>query len=153
MQKDGLEFAAREVVYHANEYAAEFSLNIEAAYPVAAGLQSWRRTLRLDRAQNQVELRDKYTLRKDAAQIMWTFMSPWSIKQIKPGEVGFSGKTFPSGPVSIYYDAQKLTPTIEEISLEDGRLRSAWGERLYRLLFKVQNPPREGDWLFRVAQK
>jgi hypothetical protein len=153
MQKDGLEFAASDVAYHADDDAAEFSLNIATAYPAEAGLKFWKRTLRFDRANNQIELRDEYSLKKRVSQIAFTFMTPLTVNLGVPGELRFGDSPFPSGSVKLFYDARSLAPVAEEIPLKDSRLRSAWGEKLYRIILKAQDPPESGVWSFRIQQK
>lgn len=153
MQKEGLEFAASEVAYQSDDSVAELSLNIATAYPPEAGLQSWKRTLRLDRTRNQVELNDKYKLKKRASQITWTFMTPCTVQQIAPGEIRFTGRQFPSGGVSLFYDARSLTAVTEEIPLKDSRLRSSWGNQLVRILLRAQDVPAEESRQFRFVQK
>ncbi len=152
MQKEGREFAASEVAYRADERMAEFSLNIATAYPAEAGLKHWKRILRLDRAGNHVELRDEYVLQRRVAQITFTFMTPLAVEQPARGEIAFGGTVFPSGRVRIVYDSGSLVPSVEEIPLKDARLRSAWGERLYRILLRAQDPANEGAWSFRILQ-
>ncbi len=153
MQKDGREYAASDVNYHADDKAAEFSLNIATAYPTEAGLKLWKRTLRLDRTNNWIDLHDEYALKKHSSQIAFTFMTPLASRESAPGELTFASSVFPSGGVRLLYDAKSLTPVSEEVPLKDGRLRSAWGERLYRILLRVQNPPDSGEYLFRIVQK
>ncbi len=153
MQKEGREFAAADVSYHSNDQEALFSLNIAPAYPPSAGLQTWKRTLRLDRRGNPIELIDRYKLNGRVGQITWTFMTPCEVEQDGPGEILFAGKALRSGNVKLLYDGGMLVPQIEEIQLKDARLRSAWGERLFRILLRVQEPAVEKDWLFRIVQR
>jgi hypothetical protein len=148
MQKDGREFAGSEVSYHTDDKAAEFSLNIAAAYPREAGLKHWKRTLRLDRVTNQVELRDEYSLDRRVADIVFTFMTPLSVEKGATGDLKLAG----DGGIRLLYDTRTLAVKIEEIPLNDGRLRSAWGAKLYRILLQAPNPPPEGSWLFRITQ-
>ncbi len=152
MQKDGREFAASDVRYHADEKSAELSLNIATAYPAEAGLKHWRRTLKLDRAGNRVELRDECSMRRRASRITFTFMTPVLAANVSPGILSFEAAQFPSGRVRLHYDAGTLTPSIEGIPLEDARLRGAWGERLYRIMLRAQEPPDQATWVFQFVQ-
>jgi hypothetical protein len=54
--------------------------------------------------------------------------------------------------VKVLYDGVALTPVVEEIRLEDARLRSSWGERLYRILLRAANPPPRARWTTRIVQ-
>ena len=138
MQSAGRKFQATNVAYRADDRMAEFSLNIEQAYPPEAGLDSWRRTLRLDRSKNEIEIRDRYALKKPAGKITLTLMTPH-----KPGADLSLGKVKVAIP-------EGLKPTVEEINVEDGRLRSSWGERLYRILLVADHPPATGEWAVRI---
>ncbi len=59
MQKDGRQYAARDVHYRADDDSAVFSLDIAGAYPPEANVAQWTRTLRLDRTHGLVTLDDK----------------------------------------------------------------------------------------------
>ena len=143
MQSAGREFAASEVDYQASDTAAEFSLNIEKAYPKEAGIETWRRRLRLDRENNEVQILDRYALRKPARKITLTLMTPHAVRRGPAGEIAFGG-------VKVVYDPKLLSPVVDEIKLEDARLQSTWGERMYRILLTAENPPDRGEFHVRV---
>jgi hypothetical protein len=146
MQAAGREFRATELSYQADDKAAEFRLNLEAAYPEEAGLKSWRRTLRLDRGINEVAVTDNYALAKPAKVVTLTLMTPCQVKQEAAGKLALENR------VKVLYDASVFTPVVEEIKLEDSRLRGSWGERLYRILLKAENPAASGSWTTRIVQ-
>lgn len=75
-------------------------------------------------------------------------MTPCAAAQAAPGKLVLTG---PSGSVSVLFDERALKPDIEEIPIEDGRLKSAWGDRLYRILLRAGNPPLEGLWSLRIV--
>ena len=145
MQAPGRQFAASEVAAKSGDGAAEFSLNIEKAYPAEAGVESWRRSLRLDRARNEIEVLDRYALSKPAKKITLTLMTPCQVKRTGSGELA-------AGPVRVLFDGTALKAAVEEIPLEDSRLRGSWGERMYRVLLEAENPPVRGEWRVRIAQ-
>jgi hypothetical protein len=145
MQGAGREFAASDVSCEADDQAAEFRLNLAKAYPKAANLQTWRRTLRLDRARNEVICVDDYALGKAAKTITLTLMTPCKVTVEAPGRLALE-KT-----VKVLYDAAVFTPSVEEIPLEDHKLRGSWGERIYRILLKAENPAARGKWTTRIT--
>lgn len=145
MQSAGRQFAASEVSHRADDQGAEFRLNIEKAYPKEANLQSWRRTLRLDRAKNEIELTDEYALKGPAKTITLTLMTPSRVTQDGPGRISLAG-----GP-RIAYDGAVFVPVVEEIKLEDAHLRETWGDRLYRILLRADSPPASARWTVRIA--
>ncbi|HWE48967.1 MAG TPA: heparinase II/III family protein [Bryobacteraceae bacterium] len=144
MQSPGREFAAADVVYRAGDESAELRSNIAPAYPREAKLQHWLRSVRLDRAANQVTLTDEYALKSAAKTIALTLMTPCRVTQTGPGKLTLEGT------VQIAYDPS-LTPAIEEIKLEDPQLRGAWGDRIYRILLKAENPAMTGKWVTRIG--
>jgi hypothetical protein len=145
MQGAGREFAATDVGYEADDRAAEFALNIEKAFPAEAGIENWRRRLRLDRAKNEVLIADRYSLAKPAKKITLTLMTPCAVKPGPSGEIAI-------GDVKVVYDGNAMAPVVEEIRLEDSRLRSTWGERMYRVLLVAENPPARGEFNVRIVQ-
>lgn len=149
MQSAGQQFAASEVRYKADDNGAEFHLNLAAAYPAEAHVQRWNRTLRLHRSKNEIELLDEYALQQAAATITLTFLTKYPVRVGAPGELSL---IMPSGKsVQINYDAHALTPAVEEIRLEDARLRQSWGERLFRILLQAKAPPQEASWRVRIV--
>jgi hypothetical protein len=146
MQSAGREFAASALSYSADDKTAEFQLNLATAYPTEAGLKSWRRTLRLDRAKNEVAVTDNYTLQKAAQVITLTLMTPCKVTQEGAGKLSLDNR------VKVLYAAAAFTPVVEEIRLEDQRLQGSWGDRLYRILLRVENPPQSGSWTTRILQ-
>ncbi|MCZ2146834.1 MAG: heparinase II/III-family protein [Bryobacterales bacterium] len=145
MQSAGREYAARDVAYRADDDMAEFSLNLEGAYPEAAGLRSWKRVLRLDRKNNEVEVRDRYELRKQVSPVALTLMTPRAVQVMGPGQLRL-------GNVKVGYEGVSFAVKTEEIAIRDARLRGAWGERLYRVLLTAENPAMSGGWTLRFAQ-
>ncbi|MGE5567607.1 MAG: heparinase II/III family protein [Rhodospirillales bacterium] len=148
MQSAGRRFAARDVVCRSDDSAAEFRLDIAAAYPPEARLESWGRTLRLDRGKNQIELADEYVLRQPAKEITLTFMTPC---RVESGAGKLTLTVAPGKTVSIFYDGGVFKPDVEEIAIKDARLRSAWGDRLFRILLRAANPGVRGRWNTRIA--
>jgi hypothetical protein len=145
MQAAGRQYAASAVEYHADDRAAEFQLDLAKAYPAEARIRSWRRTLRLDRAANTIDLTDDYALDQSPKDITLTLMTPCKVDTATAGELVF-GKL-----VRVKYDGA-LKPSVEEIQIEDGRLRGTWGDRLYRVLLRADRPPARAKWTLRFTQ-
>jgi hypothetical protein len=55
--------------------------------------------------------------------------------------------------VTIVYDPRQLEAKTEEIPIDDQRLKSVWGDRLYRILLKADNPPTESTWDLSIAEQ
>jgi len=150
MQSAGRESAATEVSYRADDRQAELRLNIAKAYPAAAHLAAWNRALRLDRVSNSIEVVDDYRLTQTAQAITLTLMTPCAAQLQAAGEITLP---MPSGsPLRVAYDGGALRAGVEEIPIEDSRLRQSWGERLYRIQLRADAPPLQSKWTLRITQ-
>ncbi len=149
MQSAGRQFAASGVRYHADEEGAEFQLDLARAYPAQAHVNRWTRILRLNRAKDEIGLLDEYVLEQSAKAITLTLMTPCVTSVRTQGELSLTMQS--SKPVRVYYDAQAFVPAIEEIPLEDARLRASWGDRLFRILLRADNPPVKALWATRIT--
>jgi hypothetical protein len=145
MQAPGRQYAAREVDYRVSDRWAEFSLDIAKAYPPEAGIENWRRTVTLDRQANQVRLRDQFRMTRESGKMTLTLMTPRPVQVAQPGRLLL-------GAVAVEFDPAVLQPAVEEIPIQDARLRDAWGDRLFRILLAAKAPSRQGEWLVRVSQ-
>lgn len=146
MQAAGRQFEATSVSHRADAKEAVFALDLAKAYPPAAGILSWKRTLRMDRSNNEIEVVERYSLSKPSA-ITLTLMTPCRPVSAAPGRLSLEGT------VEVLFDGNVLKPEIEEIKITDGRLRSSWGERLYRVLLKADKAPASGAFSVRIRQQ
>ncbi|OGG03195.1 MAG: hypothetical protein A3F83_03690 [Candidatus Glassbacteria bacterium RIFCSPLOWO2_12_FULL_58_11] len=140
MQHEGREFAARDVRYHADDSAAELSLDIAGTYPEKAGVRSWKRTVRLERGK-AVQLTEDYSLSRREAELTLSLMTPCAVELKAGGRISLTGKSG-SGEqyaVELKYDASKLAPKVEKIALDDNRLQASWGESLNRIVLSAVN--------------
>jgi hypothetical protein len=146
MQAAGRSFAARNVAHKSSDQATEFSLDIGAAYPREAGIETWNRTLRLDRAKNEITVRDAFVLQKAGGRVEFTLMTPEPVSV--NGGVLTLCKT-----VGLYFDPQKISVVVEDVPTTDSRLRAVWGERLLRVLLKSREPlPAKGEFNLTIRQ-
>ncbi len=150
MQRDGQQYAAREVRHQADAQGAELSMDIAKAYPAEAGLDSWRRTLRLDRAKNEVAVTDTCALNQDAQLITLTLMTPSKVRVVSPGELALDGGATEFGSARVVFDSAGLTPKVEEVTVADANLKRVWGERIYRILLVATKPARNATWTVRI---
>jgi hypothetical protein len=118
--------------------AAELALDLAAAYPGAAGVRFWHRTLRLDRTAGLISIHDSWEL---------SHISERSVCYlITPEEPQVDGATImlPSGlAVSIDATADAATAggiSVERRDLDDRQLRAVWGEHLYRITLALPGP-------------
>jgi len=154
MQGAGKNFAARNVDYKAEESFAQMTADIAGAYPPEAGVKSWVRSIRLNRGKD-VQITDSYKLAKTTG-IMLSLMTACEVTPDKAGRLilkktgGKSG--VPIVVANVYYDAGKLTPTMETIANEDARLKNSWGEHLTRIILRANSPASEDTLTLRITR-
>jgi hypothetical protein len=156
MQEAGMEFAARGVGYAADDASAELTLDIARAYPPAARLESWVRTVRLTRGVD-VGIEDRYELARPVAEITLSLLTPCEVGMEGSGRIGLqeaemvAGRR--SGSGSIVYDADTMEASVEEFALTDGKLRGIWGGCLNRVVFRMREPAQKGSVVVRIEQR
>ncbi len=150
MQKNGRAFRARDVSYRADGSRAVFELDIAAAYPPEAAIASWRRRLVLERGR-RFAVEDTFAL-ENSEPVEWNFMSRRRPEVSGPGRIALVLPDTAEGtrPLTLVYDGRAFEPKIEAIEIEDGRLRAAWGDRVYRIVLRSRSPLRKGKASFRI---
>jgi hypothetical protein len=153
MQSPGGQFAARGVRYEADDDHAQLQLDIVGAYPKQAGLESWVRTIRLDRGKH-VAITDDYTLEKPANEITLSLVTPCEVSVQETGRLRLVTADGAEPPVAmqVLYDGSRLSPVLETVPVEDGRLRSVWPEKLTRILLKAEKPAMHDKWTMRIER-
>lgn len=153
-QLPGAQYQASDLQYKNGKSFAEFSVNIAKAYPEEAGVNTWLRTIRLNRGKNVI-ITDVADL-KSPSPVTQHLMTSWPSEVSKPGEIvihyGAEGglrKDF-----LVYYDAQLLKAVVEKVPLgakEDQGILSKWGDTIYRINFQTIAPLKKGQHSFRVV--
>ncbi|MEZ4636721.1 MAG: heparinase II/III family protein [Caldilineaceae bacterium] len=155
MQDPGYDFAASDVSYRADDGTAELTLDIAAAYPAAAKIESWQRRVALERG-IQVTVEDTYALSAAADEITACLVTPCAVDVSEPGVVRFGERPILDGRVSgvgqFHYDAGVFSAAVETVPLTDERMGGTWGSELYRVVLTAKNPAQRGVWRFRVTK-
>ncbi len=140
-QAAGRAHRATDVSASLSATAAELALDLAAAYPAAAGVRSWRRTLRLDRTAPLVAIHDSWELSESSERTACYLITPEE-PQVADGRI-----LLPFGLV-IDIDATVDGASaggigVERRDLDDPQLRAIWGGSLYRIT--VTLPGRRGS--------
>jgi hypothetical protein len=153
MQKEGGAFAARDVEYASDDRKAVLSLDIAGAYPPEARLKSWRRTITLRRGRS-VEIRDGYSLEELREPLLITLMTRAKPEITGPGRIRLvpPGESPGDSPVYILFDGKRFSAAVEPVALEDDRLRSSWGNVLYRILLTSNKPKKKDTFTVRITR-
>ena len=151
MQSPGREFAAKNVRYDADEEHAQLQLDIAGAYPRQANLQSWTRTIRLQRGRGII-VTEEYALKEPAKEITLSLMTPCQVQVQKDGRLLLEAANGaePAAAVQVLYDSGKLKAVLETIPVEDARLRSVWPAQMTRILLKAEKPALQDTWTVRI---
>ena len=152
-QKDGRQYQAQNVAYTATDAAVTFSLDIAKAYPEEARVDSWLRTLTLVRGK-RIQLAESYKLKEFVQPFSLSLMTPLLADTSTPGKVLLvDSRANPGLSVIITYDSGQLKASAEPIEVTDGRLLSAWGQRLTRVLLVSSRKSLHGEYQIEIEQK
>ncbi|NMA95291.1 MAG: heparinase [Clostridiales bacterium] len=144
-QKPGQEYRARDIDYSSNDQLAKLSLDMAAAYPKEAGIEKWIREIVLCRGEHPyISVKDEFKLDHITDNIAISLMIPKSCEI--DNEKGLIILDKVSSDIKIQFDSGNYICESERIDIEDERLKSVWGDGIYRLLFKAKEPMIEGKW-------
>jgi hypothetical protein len=159
MQSAGRQFAAREVRYQNTDQFAELTMDLAPAYPAAAKVEQWRRTVRLNRGES-VEIAETFELKENTGPTIENLLTPMEVG-VPEGVANPAGKLFlrsssipgkPRTSLVLEFDPHKLSANVETIELKDERLIQSWGKRLYRIQLRSSSPALKDTWRISIMQ-
>ncbi|WP_234734660.1 heparinase II/III domain-containing protein [Tellurirhabdus bombi] len=155
-QPPGGKYKAGDIIYKQNPGSAQFTLDMAKAYPAAAGVTSWQRTIQLNRGKN-VQINDEVKLSK-ADSITQHLMTCYPAAITRPGEVTirYKPKNATGKDFVVRYDPKQMEVSVEKVILddpEDKGIITKWGDTIYRINFKVLAPKTSDKFNFVVAAK
>lgn len=153
MQSAGRQFATRDVRCETNDSVAELTMDIAAAYPAAAKVKSWIRTVRLNRGRD-IELVETFELSEVTGETTLNFVTPLDAAP-EAGRVALSPSDNRQRAVNLRleFDPSKLKATVERIHLNDTRLARSWGSGLNRLILHAQDQAPKDTWKLRIVRE
>ena len=148
MQKNGREFAGRDVQYKTWPDSVRFSLDIAGAYPPEAGIESWYRSIVMNRIAGTVVIHENYKLNSPAKEIVLSLMTPCDVVKGEPGQLVLTLPKETGGgaskQISIRFDPKEFSPRVETIELKDNQLKRVWGSTLRRVLLMATERQQNG---------
>ena len=155
-QKAGITYRASDLSYQSGSSTMHFTLDMAKAYPAEAGINSWRRTLTLNRGKS-VQIKDVTDL-KNARSVTQHLMTCYPAEVIKPGEltIHYRNKDSQILDFVVKYDARQMTAKVEKVVLEteeDQGVLSKWGDNIYRINFEVTAPKIKDSYMFEIKKK
>ncbi|MGD8500065.1 MAG: heparinase II/III family protein, partial [Phycisphaerales bacterium] len=149
MQKEGRQYAAKEVTYESTEDLAQLKMDIALAYPDKASVKSWLRTVRFNRGKD-VQIVDSFDLKAQSRDIVQSLITPCEIIRNEPGKL-ILRDTQEQVMMALRYDPDKLVLQPETINIDDGKLSRMWDSHVYRLLLKPKSATGKDIWTLRFS--
>jgi len=155
-QNSGITYKASNVNYKVNNSIATFSLDLAKAYPSNANINTWKRTVTLNRGRN-VQIRDAVDLKK-ATSVVQHLMTCYPSEITTPGEliIHFKNKEGKVIDFVVQYNAEQMTAKVEKVKLEteeDQGIFVKWGDTIYRINFDVAAPKLKDTYIFEIRRK
>lgn len=134
-QHEGREFCAKDVDYRTNEETTYFSLDISDAYEADAGIETWVRTIELDKKKHWISVTEAYELNR-AGSVVLNFLSA---AEVKPEEHGLRFTADNGAELFMEIDLSRFDVNQDTVSLEDRIQKNSW-TRLYRVRMTLKQP-------------
>lgn len=145
-QEAGPHRAASEVSVGSADHSVSMGLDLAGAYPPAAGITTLHRTVTLDRSRDVVEVADRWELRQEPQSIVFRLMTADPVT-VDDNICQIAGS---NRPLLVECCASAFDIEVEELALNDTRLRWTWGPRIHRVTLSVRAPGRRGESLLRI---
>jgi hypothetical protein len=155
-QRDGAKYKASDANFKTGKSTSEFSLDLSGAYLPEAAVNSWKRTVTLNRGKNVV-IRDVTDLRK-AESVTLHLMTCHHAEATGKGEVTvfYKDAEGKETPFVIHYNGEQLTAEIEKVKLEtpsDEGVLSNWGDHIRRINLIAIAPKTKDTYVLEVKKK
>jgi len=144
MQQAGRQYAAKNVEYESGEDFAQLKMDIASAYPDRAGINSWFRTVRLNRG-TDVQIVDSFELKTHTGNIVQNLMTPCEIVREEQGLLILrDAKELLE--MTVRYDSKKLKAEVEAIDIDDENMSTIWDGHLYRIKLRAKTTAAKDTW-------
>lgn len=155
-QLPGNAYQAKNVSYVKGKSYAQLTLDIAGSYPEDAGINSWKRTIRINRGKNVV-VSDVADL-KTPSPVTQHLMTSYHAEIVRPGEVviHYKGENAKQKDFVVRYDAKRLQASVEKvplIAMEDKGVLAKWGDNIYRINFTNISPRKSDQYKFEIEQR
>ena len=148
MQQNGRAFTTKDVRYAADDQAATLSLDLAGAYPPAASLRRWTRTLCLERNGDLV-ITDDFELEAAREPIIWNFMCARRPDIQADGHVRLIAGQ--AKEAALHNPTGSCTAAIDEVPVTDAKMQQVWGDQVYRLRLMAKQLNPSGRIEFRIS--
>lgn len=142
-QRNGRQYQALDATF--SPKAMTFSVNLAGAYPQEAQIRKWTRAYSLKNG--ALTLRDNFDLAAAQSPNRIHFLT-WAQPQAAgPGVLTLEVE---GEKVSLHYNAKQFEATVEPIQVDDPRLSTVWGNKLYRIVLTAKATSLKGSYTFTI---
>jgi hypothetical protein len=141
-QKDGREYAAKNVVSR-NGY---FSADISGAYPSEAAVSHWIRSYKVK--ERTLEITDAFVLDKASAPNEIVFMTWGNVQVAGDGLVTIE---VDGQKASLRYSASDFEAVVEPIALEDPKIVEVWGGEICRVRLVSRKLLKKANYKYKIC--
>jgi hypothetical protein len=142
-QQNGQRFKATDVSYTATNSKQTLVMDIAAAYPAKAQVNSWLRTFSFVPAKGTLTLTEAYSLKQSLAAAQLNFLVYGTVVEEGRGSLKL---TNPSGQaVVVTYDPAVFDYKVDPRPVDDARLANSWKSALNRVTLTIKNQELKGN--------
>jgi len=153
-QLAGRTYEAKNVSSLVNTNEAVLNMDIAAAYPQEAGIQTWTRSVKLNRLKNQVEISDDYSLNQKPNGLQQIFMTVCKTDLSVNGTIKLT--TTKNATYTIQYDPNQWTAASEYPStegMEYSSFKTKWDSKpVQRIVLNNINLSQTGKSMFVISK-
>ncbi|MDZ4708548.1 MAG: heparinase II/III family protein [Saprospiraceae bacterium] len=153
-QLAGRTYEAKNVSSLVNTNEAVLNMDIAAAYPQEAGIQTWTRSVKLNRLKNQVEISDDYSLNQKPNSLQQIFMTVCKTDLSVNGTIKLT--TTKNATYTIQYDPNQWTAASEYPStegMEYSSFKTKWDSKpVQRIVLNNINLSQTGKSMFVISK-
>lgn len=142
-QRHGVEYRATGSAFDDDGTTTGLEMDLTAAYPDDSRLERCARTVRLDRRDPAVELRDSwaFTATGTMTLVLMTAFEP------RPEAGGLR-----VGDARLAFDTDRFDASVEPVDLDDAKLAKVWNGRVYRTRLVQRAAAPAGEHVLRVTR-
>jgi hypothetical protein len=153
-EQEGLTYAASQVAYRVDRRGARLTMNLAKAYPAAAGINAWKRSILAEKA-GRITITDSCQPDSSIRSLMQSIMTVALVDVTLPGLIVFT--TDRGQKVELRYDARVWRVAKEDIQLtmpEEEGLKENWHHRtISRIRLDLKSPVRNAVFQYTIVAK
>lgn len=148
-QRNGKNFAAREVKAVPGNASSRFTVDIAGAYPEEAGVNSWKRALKLSHKKNELTVAEKYDLKKRDSDTYVVLLTSATPEKLTDGSIRLSqdGRTH-----LLKSPSKDVTITFEPLDKRDIEVSRNW-KQIYRIFITPSQKAKTGEILYTITEE